>query len=90
MSEWVAVRNDDRYSWLEDVDSGDAMRWVEDGNAETMRALADERFAVTREAIREVLDSRDRIPYPSWRGDGFYYDFWQDADHPRGLWRRTT
>lgn len=40
--------------------------------------------------IREVLDSRDRIPYPGWRGDGFYYDFWQDADHPRGLWRRTT
>jgi prolyl oligopeptidase len=23
------------------------------------------------------------------RGE-FYYDFWQDADHPRGQWRRTT
>jgi prolyl oligopeptidase len=90
VSQWVAVRNDDRYSWLEDVDSDDAMRWVEDRNAETMTALVDERFAVTRDAIREVLDSRDRIPYPGWYGDGFYYDFWQDADHPRGLWRRTS
>jgi prolyl oligopeptidase len=36
------------------------------------------------------LDNKDRIPYPGWRGDSFYYNFWTDADHPRGLWRRTT
>jgi prolyl oligopeptidase len=81
---------DDRYLWLEDVDSADAMRWVVDRNTETMSTFDDERFVVVRKAIRDVLDSTDRIPYPSWHGDGFYYDFWQDAEHPRGLWRRTT
>jgi len=66
------------------------VRWVTDRNAETLTVLADQGFARTKHAIREVFDSKDRIPYPGWRGDGLYYDFWQDADHPRGLWRRTT
>jgi prolyl oligopeptidase len=81
---------DDPFRWLEEVDSADAMRWVADRNAETLAALADEDFDAVRAAIREVLDSADRIPWPTWLGDGLYYDFWQDADHPRGLWRRTT
>jgi prolyl oligopeptidase PreP (S9A serine peptidase family) len=51
---------------------------------QALSLLADQSIARTKDAIREVLDSKDRIPYPGWRGDGFYYDFWQDADHPRG------
>ena len=37
----------------------------------------------------EVLDSKDRIPMVSKRGD-WYYNFWRDEANPRGLWRRTT
>jgi prolyl oligopeptidase len=81
---------DDAYLWLESLDEPEAARWVADRNAETLRSLSDDDFARSRDAIREVLDSKDRIPFPGWRGDGFYYSFWQDADHPRGLWRRTT
>ncbi|MER7007792.1 prolyl oligopeptidase family serine peptidase [Dactylosporangium sp. NPDC000555] len=81
---------DDLYLWLEELDSPPAARWVADRNTETLASFADDRFARAKDAIREVLDSKDRIPYPGWRGDGLYYDFWQDADHPRGLWRRTT
>ena len=81
---------DDPYLWLETLDAPEVVRWVMDRNTETLTGLADEGFTRTREAIREVLDDKDRIPYPGWRGDGFYYDFWTDADHPRGLWRRTT
>ncbi|BCB91373.1 prolyl oligopeptidase family serine peptidase [Phytohabitans suffuscus] len=81
---------DDPYLWLEDLDAEDAARWVADRNARTLAVLDDPGFARMRDAIREVLDSKDRIPYPGWRGDGFWYDFWCDADHPRGLWRRTT
>ncbi len=80
----------EKYLWLEDLDTPDVLEWVTARNAETTAGLAGERFARTRDAIREVLDSKDRIPYPRRRGDGFYYDFWTDADHPRGLWRRTT
>ncbi|MFI6070693.1 prolyl oligopeptidase family protein [Actinoplanes sp. NPDC051343] len=87
----VAVLDaDDPYLWLEDLDSPDARRWVADRNDEALAAVAGDGFAALKGAIREVLDSKDRIPYPGWRGDGFYYDFWTDADHPRGLWRRTT
>jgi prolyl oligopeptidase len=81
---------DDPYLWLEVVDSPEVVRWVTDRNSETLTGLAGASFTRTRDAVREVLDSKDRIPYPGWRGDGFYYDFWTDADHPRGLWRRTT
>jgi len=81
---------DDPYRWLEALDPPEVVRWVTDRNAETLGALGGEGFARTRAAIREVFDSKDRIPYPGWRGDGFYYDFWRDAGHPRGLWRRTT
>ncbi|GIE94212.1 prolyl oligopeptidase family serine peptidase [Paractinoplanes rishiriensis] len=81
---------DDSYLWLEDLDSPDVVRWVADRSAETLAGFADDGFAQTRDAIREVLDNKDRIPYPGWRGDGYYYDFWTDAEHPRGLWRRTT
>ncbi|SCL37970.1 prolyl oligopeptidase [Micromonospora pallida] len=82
---------DDPYLWLEDLDGDDAARWVRDRNAETVAALTgSETFPRLQAEIRQVFDSDERIPYPGWCGDGFYYDFWQDATHPRGLWRRTT
>jgi prolyl oligopeptidase len=81
---------DDPYLWLEALDSPDAVQWVTDRNAETLSALGGAGLERTRDTIREVLDNKDRIPYPEWHGDGFYYDFWRDADHPRGIWRRTT
>ncbi|MGW5667045.1 prolyl oligopeptidase family serine peptidase [Micromonospora sp. NPDC003776] len=82
---------DDPYLELEDLEGADADRWVRDRNAETVAALTQgERFAALRTEIRHVLDADDRIPYPGWRGDRHYYNFWQDAAHPRGLWRRTT
>jgi prolyl oligopeptidase len=42
-----------------------------------------------RAQIREILDSRDRIAYVRRMG-GRLYNFWRDAGHPRGIWRRTT
>ncbi len=82
---------DDPYLWLEDLDGMAAAGWVRDRNAETQAALTgSERFRALQSGIRQVFDADDRIPYPGWRGDGYYYDFWRDAAHPRGLWRRTT
>ncbi|WP_229405184.1 prolyl oligopeptidase family protein [Micromonospora sp. NBRC 110038] len=83
--------DDDPYRWLEDLDGPDAAGWARDRNAETMAALTGgDRFAALRAEIREVLDADDRVPYPTWRGDHLYYNFWIDAAHPRGIWRRTT
>lgn len=86
----LGVPDDDRFLWLEELDSPEAQRWVAERNGETLTALGDAEFKGLKDAIRETLDSKERIPYPEWHGDGFYYDFWRDADHPRGLWRRTT
>ncbi|KAG1386643.1 hypothetical protein G6F60_014410 [Rhizopus arrhizus] len=40
-------------------------------------------------SIREVLDSDAKIPGVQKIGD-YYYNFWKDQQHERGLWRRTT
>ncbi|WP_371631444.1 prolyl oligopeptidase family protein [Streptomyces sp. NBC_00341] len=80
----------DPYLWLEDIESGAALAWVAERNAETAAALAtDEGFTTLKEGLREVLDASDRIPYTVRRG-AFLYNFWRDAAHLRGLWRRTT
>ncbi len=81
---------DDPYLWLEDVQGERALDWVRARNAHARAALEKHpRFEAMRSRILEVLDSRDKIPYVARRGDALY-NFWQDAAHPRGLWRRTT
>ncbi len=80
----------DPHLWLEDVTGDDALAWVQERNAESLGVLTgSERFAELRDGLRAVLDSDDRIPYVRRRGE-LLYNFWQDAEHPRGLWRRTT
>ena len=85
-----AAETDDPYRWLEDVQGERALAWVQARNAESRAVLAAQpRFAAMRDGFRAILDSRDKIPAISRQGDDFY-NFWRDADHPRGLWRRTT
>lgn len=81
---------EDPHAWLESVTGEAALAWVRERNAETVAELTGTpRFAELRDQIRQVLDADDRIPYPRRRGAELY-NFWQDAGHPRGLWRRTT
>ena len=42
-----------------------------------------------RERLLAIMDSKERIPSVSKRGQ-FYYNFWRDEKNVRGLWRRTT
>jgi prolyl oligopeptidase len=81
---------DDPYLWLEDVQGDKALAWVRERNAASRQALeAVPGFEATRQQIRGVLDSRERIPAVVRRGQ-WLYNLWQDAQHPRGLWRRTS
>jgi prolyl oligopeptidase len=80
----------DPWLWLEDVDSDEALAWVRERNAETERELSFlPGYAALRARLKTILDARDRIPYVGHH-DGRYYNFWRDADHERGIWRRTT
>ncbi|MFE5590486.1 prolyl oligopeptidase family protein [Streptomyces sp. NPDC056549] len=84
------MNDDDPYLWLEDISGEAALAWVAERNAETAEALAaDAGFAPLKTRVREVLDASDRIPYTVRRG-AFLYNFWRDAEHLRGVWRRTT
>ncbi|MFM9194684.1 MAG: S9 family peptidase, partial [Planctomycetia bacterium] len=39
--------------------------------------------------ILAILDSKEKIPFVTKIGDRFY-NFWRDAEHPKGVWRRAT
>jgi prolyl oligopeptidase len=86
----VAPEPADPHRWLEEVLDERALAWVRERNAATEATLKSEPgFADLRTRIREVLDSREQIPYVSRQG-AFLYNLWRDAANPRGLWRRTT
>ncbi len=80
----------DPYLWLEDVGGDKALDWVRAQNADSHKALVeDPRFEGIRSRLLSILDSTARIPYVQKHGS-HCYNFWQDAQNPRGLWRRTT
>ena len=80
----------DPWLWLEEVHGERALDWVRERNAATRAVLEPHpRFGAMRERLRAILDARDKIPHVTRRGDALY-NLWRDADHPRGLWRRTT
>lgn len=80
----------DPHLWLEQIDDDKALDWVRSQNDLTVAQFTqNERFRGFQELIRTILDSDDRIPMFQACGDTLY-NFWQDKDHPKGLWRRTT
>lgn len=81
---------DDPYLWLEEVLDEQALDWVRERNARTKEEFATpERFQALQSSLRAMLDTDDRIPAPGRRGQ-YLYNFWRDAEHVRGIWRRTS
>ncbi len=86
----LAPIDDDPYLWLEEVDGDRARGWVGEQNTLAEGELeADPGFAALRTRLKGILDSTDKIPYPGCHA-GLLYNFWRDATHVRGIWRRTT
>ncbi len=80
----------DPYLWLEEVTDERALDWARAHNeVVAQRFAATDRFARLEQRILDMLDTDTKIAYPGRRGQ-WLYNFWRDADHPRGLWRRTT
>lgn len=85
-----AATSEDPYLWLEDVSSPKALEWVEAHNAKSTSVLqADPRYERFYRQALDIAQAKDRIPVGEFLG-GQIYNFWQDEDHVRGIWRRTS
>jgi len=81
--------DEDPYLWLEEVEGEKALAWAKERSAaDTAVIEAVPEFGEFHEKLLEIYNSRDRIPTPGIRG-AWIYNFWRDADHVRGIWRRT-
>src|SRR5215204_4600658 len=79
----------DPYRWLEDVGGARALAWVREQNAVSMAELersAD--FTGLQQRLLGIYESNERIPSVTKHGR-YFYNFWRDERHIRGLWRRT-
>ena len=86
----AAQATDDPYLWLEEVSSPRAMEWVNARNAYSTGILqADPRYTTLYNEALAIAAAKDRIPGPSFT-HGEIYNFWQDANHLRGIWRKTS
>ncbi|MFN6982518.1 MAG: prolyl oligopeptidase family serine peptidase [Brevundimonas sp.] len=75
---------------LEQVDGAQAMAFVAEENRKSLAVLTgDPRYEIFRAEAEAILTATDRIPTPSFLGDGIG-NFWQDAANPKGVWRRTS
>ncbi len=86
----AAAAPPDPYLWLEDVNGARAMDWVRHEDARSLGVLqADPHYKPFYDQALAISDATDRVPVPQQTG-GQIYNFWQDAAHVRGIWRRAT
>jgi len=86
----AAAQTKDAQQWLEDVSGEKALSWVKAQNQITRNKLDnDAGFKQLRSDLQVILNSKDRIPGIRKMGDAVY-NFWTDAEHPRGIWRKTS
>jgi prolyl oligopeptidase len=86
----AAPNDNDPFQWLEDVQGEKALAWAKEQNAKSTKVLeALPEYEPIYKRTLEILDSKEKIPMPSFHG-GAVYNFWKDDVHERGIWRRTT
>ena len=82
---------DDPYLWMEEIEGTRALDWAKAQNSRSLGVLqGDPRYADLEAKALAILNAKDRVPGVSFAGDGSLRNFWQDADHVRGVWRKTT
>ena len=70
---------EDPYLWLEDVGGDKALAWAKERNATSQKELESvATFAPTRDRLKSIYDSKDKIPSPDVKGK-YIYNFWKDA-----------
>ena len=83
----------DPFLWLEEVEGEKALGWAREQNARTLPVLqGDPRYQGLFDNALKIVTAQDRIPIAGFAGlgDTQLRNYWQDKDHVRGIWRRTT
>ncbi len=81
----------DPNAYLEEIEGDQALAFARAENARSLPVLeGDARYAGNYAAALKIATAKDRIPAVDFAGDGGLRNFWQDADHVRGLWRTTS
>ncbi|HXS20997.1 MAG TPA: prolyl oligopeptidase family serine peptidase [Steroidobacteraceae bacterium] len=86
----AAADDSNPYLWLAQIHGQKALAWVEAQNGRSdLKLKTDPAYARDRSQILDVLNANTRIP-EGMLDHGWVLNFWQSADHVRGIWRRTT
>ena len=87
---YTMMAQEDPYLWLEEVDGAKALEFVQSQNKSTQEVLTKQsEYQDLFTKNLAVINATDRIAMPSIYGQ-YIYNFWQDKEHVRGIWRRTT
>jgi prolyl oligopeptidase len=80
---------EDPYLWLEEVTGDKALAWAKQRSDQALGLLGSPEQNALRERLLSIYNSQDKLPY-AWKRGTHLYNFWQDAQNKRGLWRRTS
>ncbi len=89
MTYTTAGQTDADHLWLEDVLGERALAKVGQWNEMSAPRMQGSVYKSMKTELLEVYNSPEKIAYITYRA-GKAYNFWQDADHVKGIWRRTT
>ncbi len=85
----AALKTDKDFAWLEELRTDKSLGWVKKQNDRSLTKLESlPTFAPMKKDALAILEAKDKIPFGSIRKE-YVYNFWQDADHVKGLWRRS-
>lgn len=84
----ISDESRDPFMWLEEH-SDKVNQWVQTKNETTISDLQSQpEFQTINNKVLEILNSQEKLAYPSMRGD-YIYNHWKDDEHQRGLLRRV-
>ena len=79
---------EDKFQWLEEVDSANALEFVNTQNKITFDKLSKEKdYETIYNQLLDIFNSNTQIAYPNIQGK-YVYNFLKDKNHVRGIWRR--
>ncbi len=85
-----STQSSDPYLWLEEVDGAKALEFVTQQNKTTFEVLSNvKEYQSIYDKTLAIANSTEKIASPTIYGD-YVYNFWQDKEHVRGIWRRTS